>query len=344
MGRLKYPSVPRLTMDCPCCGRKIRPAEEVLAGLDALYMACPLCPPEPGLEKNSPLHLLDRDLERCSACSRAPLDLVMLEVLEVLVDFGLRDRSDTLRSVGSPLVEIGYPMAYPPRLGRDELIISGRGLSRPAAEEITKSVPEVKGVIQGDGLPGMIDPGRGENDPELLAGCDLRCDVVQSIFGDLVIYKNQSKVHIEFSRQDAPKMRILEDLCLRRRVRDVADCLCGPGTLGLICLLAGATRVVLNDIWRPAVENAILNLEVNRSALGIGRVDRPEPSASDRGSYPVLVGLVEGEPRVEVYHGDLARLFSRAKPAEICLIDPFPGGKTKDLIDACRSCGDVVVI
>ncbi|MHC1594889.1 MAG: methyltransferase, partial [Methanotrichaceae archaeon] len=268
-------------MDCSCCGRKIRPAEEVLAGLDALYMACPLCPPEPELEKNSPLHLLDRDLKRCSACGRAPLDLVMLEVLEVLVDFGLRDRSDTLRSVGSPLVEIGYPMAYPPRLGRDELIISGRGLSRPAAEEITKSVPEVKGVIQGDGLPGMIDPGRGENDPELLAGCDLRCDVVQSIFGDLVIYKNQSKVHIEFSRQDAPKMRILDDLCLRRRVRDVADCLCGPGTLGLICLLAGATRVVLNDIWRPAVENAILNLEVNRSALGIGRVDRPEPFVSD---------------------------------------------------------------
>jgi hypothetical protein len=197
-------------MDCPCCGRKIRPAEEVLAGLDALYMACPLCPPEPGLEKNSPLHLLDRDLKRRSACGRAPLDL------EVLVDFGLRDRSDTLRSVGSPMVETGYPMAYPPRLGRDELIISGRGLSRPAAKEITKSVPEVKGVIQGDGLPGMIDPGRGENDPELLAGCDLRCDVVQSIFGDLVIYKNQSKVHIEFSRQDAPKMRILENLCLWR--------------------------------------------------------------------------------------------------------------------------------
>ncbi len=124
----------------------------------------------------------------------------------------------------------------------------------------------------------------------------------------------------------------------------MAGGLCGPGTLGLICLLAGATRVVLNDIWRPAVENAILNLEVNRSALGIGRVDRPEPFVSDRGSYPMLVGLVEGEPRVEVYHGELARLFSRAKPAEICLIDPFPGRKTKDLIDACRSCGNVVVI
>ncbi len=115
MGKLKYPSVPRLAMDCSCCGRKIRPAEEVLAGLDALYMACPLCPPEPGLEKNSPLHLLDRDLERCSACGRASLDLVMLEVLEVLVDFGLRDRSDTLRSVGSPLVETGlsYGLSAP---------------------------------------------------------------------------------------------------------------------------------------------------------------------------------------------------------------------------------------
>ena len=159
-----------------------------------------------------------------------------------------------------------------------------------------------------------------------------------------MIYKSQSKLHIEFPRESAPKMRILEEALLSTKATDVADGLCGPGTLGLMCILGGAKRVVLNDIWLAAVENVMLNLEANRSLLGLVEIERLEHPQSDIGSEPVLVGKAHGSCEVEVYHGDLARLFSRAKPADICLIDPFPGESYKDLEKACRACRKVIIV
>ena len=72
-------------------------------------------------------------------------------------------------------------------------------------------------------------------------------------------------------------MRILEQLYLEGKLREVVDGLCGPGTLGLIC---GAKRVVFNDAWLPAVQNVLLNLEANRSLLGIDEIEYPEKSKS----------------------------------------------------------------
>ena len=114
----------------------------------------------------------------------------------------------------------------------------------------------------------------------------MRADVVQSLFGELVIYKSQSKIHIEFSRQSAPKMRILEQLYFEGKIRDVVDGLCGPGTLGLMCALAGAKRVVLNDAWLPAVQNVQLNLKVNQKTSRIGgdRVSRETRCNCGKGS------------------------------------------------------------
>ena len=178
----------------------------------------------------------------------------------------------------------------------------------------------------------------------LLAGCDLRADIAQSLFGELVIYKSQSRIHIEFSRQSAPKMRILEQLYLQGKLREVVDGLCGPGTLGLMCILAGAKRVVFNDAWLPAVQNVLLNLEANRSLLGIDEIEYPEKSKSTVGKQPVLVGRAHGPCEIEVYHGDLLRLFSRARPAKLCLIDHFPGAKTAELERACRCCKEIIIV
>ncbi|MHC1631337.1 MAG: methyltransferase [Methanotrichaceae archaeon] len=329
----------------PCYGEEcLRSAEDVLAGQDKLYMACPYCLPEPGLEKNVPFCYLQTNTARCSVCDRAPLDLVMLEALEILVELGLRDQSDTLKSVGWPLVEIGYPLAYSPRLGPNDLIIVGENLSKQAAQKMVNKISEIKGVILGGGVPGVVDSKVEPRVWELLAGSDLRCDVVQSLFGELLIYKSQSQVHVEFPRQNAPKMRILENLYFRGKITEVADCLCGPGTFGLMCVLAGAKKVILNDIWRPAVENVMLNLEANRSLLGIEEIERPETSETDLASDPRMIGLATGDCQIEVYHGDLTRLFSKARPADLCLIDPFPGMKTSNLIDACRLCGEIVIV
>jgi len=310
--------------------------------MDQLYMACPACPPDPRLDKARPLEDLPLEVKRCPSCKKAPLDGVMLDCLRILAELGLRDKGDSLRSVGSPLIAIGYPLAFPPRLGPRSLLVSGERLNREAAEEILARVPEVKGIILGRDLAGVTRAAPREN--LLLAGCDLRGDVVQSLFGELVIYKSQSKLHIEFPRESAPKMRILEEALLNTKAIEVADGLCGPGTLGLMCILGGAKRVVLNDIWLPAVENVMLNLEANRSLLGLEEIERLERPRSSVGSEPVLVGRAHGSCQVEVYHGDLSKLFQRAKPADLCLIDPFPGESYKDLEKACHVCRKVIIV
>ena len=109
--------------------------------------------------------------------------------------------------------------------------------------------------------------------------------------------------------------------------------------------LAGAERVVTNDAWLPAVEDAILNLEANRSILGIDRIERPETPACEVGAEPVLAAEGEGDGcKIEVYFGDAERLFSRAKPTDLCLIDPFPGMNFSRIAEACEACGEIVVV
>lgn len=322
----------------------IEPAAAVLAGIEERYLACPKCPPEPNLNKAAGLGDLPQKIERCRFCGKATLDAVMLDTLHILHEFGLRDERDTLRSGGSPLVVVGYPLAYSPRLGPDSLIVQGENISRDAARAIVERIAEIKGVILSQGVPGMHKTGMKPLENVLLAGSDLRADVCQSLFGELVVYKNQSKIHIEFSRRSAPKMRIIEQLFLKKRVLRVVDGLCGPGTLGLMCALAGAKQVVLNDAWLPAVENVLLNLEVNRDLLGIEEIEYPQASSEPIGTKPVLVGRARGDCDIEVFHGDLARLFERAQPADLCLIDHFPGMDTMELEKACRCCKEVVVI
>ncbi len=332
-------------MECPECGKDcVHLAEDVLVDLNSRYMACPKCLPEPRLDKAKPLRDLPEQVERCQWCGRAPLDAVMLDALRILQEFGLRDEGDTLRSVGQPLIAFGYPLAFSPRLGSSSLIIAGERVTRDAAEEMAKRIPEIKGVILSRGVPGVQESLASSSENELLAGCDLRADIVQSLFGELVIYKSQSKIHIEFPRQSAPKMRILEQLYFQGEIGDVVDGLCGPGTLGLMCALAGAERVVLNDAWLPAVQNVLLNLKANQRLLGLDEIEYLKAPAGAVGLDPVLVCRAHGPCEIEVYHGDLARLFSRARPADLCLIDHFPGLSTKDLEKACSCCKKIVII
>ena len=322
----------------------IEPADAVLAGIEKRYLACSDCPPEPDLDKTRGWRDLPERIERCPSCRRAALDAVMLDALHVLHEFGLRDERDTLRSVGSPLVVVGYPLAYPPRLGREGLIIQGQNISQKAAQAMVERISEIRGVILFQGVPGMHKAGEKPQENLLLAGSDLRADVCQSLFGELVIYKHQSKIHIEFSRQNAPKMRIIEQLMLKGRACRVVDGLCGPGTLGLMCALAGAREVVLNDAWLPAVQDVLLNLKANQELLGIEEIEYPEDSSEPVGTAPVLAGRASGALDIEVYHGDLARLFQRAEPADLCLIDHFPGMDAGEMREACRCCKEVVVL
>jgi len=102
-------------MKCPACGNDcVKPAEELLATIEQLYLACPVCAPEPNLNKAAPARRLPERVERCSSCGKAALDAVMLDALRLLQEFGLREDDATLRSVGTPLIEVGYPLAIRP--------------------------------------------------------------------------------------------------------------------------------------------------------------------------------------------------------------------------------------
>ena len=329
-------------MDCPSCGgRCVRPAAHVLNSIDYVYMACRSCKNEPHIDKNAPRRSLQTaGLERCEHCGNAPLDLVMLEAMDLLVEEGLRDDREPLRSVGSPMIEIGYPLPYPPRLGNSQLILLMERVNRNAASRLIE-IPEIKGVIRRSRhIPGVVD--KNGHTWELLAGCDMRCDIIQSIYGDLVIYKNQSKIHIEFPRESYPKIRILEGL--RIAGRSVIDGLCGPGTLGLVCVLAGAKKVVMNDIWLPAIENVLINLDANRDLLGIDSIELFDRGEKLVGSSPRLVGRAKGACEIDVFHGDIRELFSAVSPSDICILDHFPGAPLDEIKRAGSSCDEIVVI
>jgi len=131
---------------------------------------------------------------------------------------------------------------------------------------------------------------------------------------------------------------------LRISGRSVIDGLCGPGTLGFVCVLAGAKEVVMNDIWLPAVENVLINLEVNRDVLGIESIELFDRGVEMVGGSPRLVGRATGACEIEVYHGDIRKLFSAVNTPDMCILDHFPGAPLDEIKRACSSCDEIVVV
>ncbi|MCL7413931.1 MAG: hypothetical protein M8353_10000 [ANME-2 cluster archaeon] len=341
-------------INCPTCRGTacIEPADDVLDSLYQIYMACPQCPPEPGWDKHAALAVLprlpagnfDADTLRCGLCGRRPLDAVMAHALSIMMEHGDRSADVGLSRTGTPLISRGFSIMYPPRLGPGSIVLITDTVGQAAAEDIVDRVPEVKGVILRKGgqaqSVGLVDSGSSPHEYTLLAGCDMRCDVSQTTFGELVIYKNQSKIHIEFDNRH--KMDILEKLDMEGLLagRVVVDGMCGPGTLGLMSLLAGASRVVFNDAWRPAIENLLLNIEVNKELLGVDKeleVITPLENLPVVGDEPLLVARVtrKGEQAAvagEVYFGDLRKLSGIVEKWDVCLIDAFPAMEPSEFV------------
>ncbi|HEX7627849.1 MAG TPA: hypothetical protein VF354_02880, partial [Candidatus Methanoperedens sp.] len=160
---------------------------------------------------------------------------------------------------------------------------------------------------------------------------------------ELCIYKNQSLIHIEFNNTKITKM---EELYLKGELEKatVIDGFCGPGTLGLLSVLAGAKKVILNDAWLPALKNTILNLKVNSSLLGLKinfeKADYDKLIADE----PVLLVRAQGRSDVLVYHGDIRKLNMAVKGADICLIDTFPSVDPARFMAACKDIAGKIII
>ncbi len=336
-------------MKCPTCkGDCIQPSEKVLDEIYGMYMACGSCPPDPLYNKSAPFSG-KIDNGRCMKCGKRHLDVVMANVLAILKHTGFFPEDAALKEIGTPLIAFGFQVPYPPRLGTKSLVLIMDSVTKELAHKIVAEVPEIRGVIKRNGSPsqsiGILDTDSTPHTYELLSGCDMRCDIVSSSFGELCIYKNQSRIHIEFNNS---KIKKIEELYIKGELNNttVVDGFCGPGTLGLLSILGGAKKVVLNDAWLPAIENTILNLKINSGILG-EQIDfelqdyEKKKLISDE---PVLMAKATGTAEVMVYHGDIRKLGNKVKGSDICLVDTFPKVNPAGYLSVCRDIAKKVVV
>lgn len=336
-------------MKCPICGGNcVQSSEKVMDGLFQIYMPCGSCLDDPMYKKDAPLQdKIDSTYGRCNNCGKRHLDTVIGNVLTLMKDSGYFPADTVLKEVGTPLISFGYQVPYPPRLGNRSLVLIMDSVTIELADQIVSSIPEIKGVIKRTGNPsksiGIADTDSAPHMYELLSGCDMRCDVIFSTFGELCIYKNQSMIHIEFNNT---KIRKIESLYIRGELNNavVVDGFSGPGTLGLLCALGGARKVILNDAWLPAVRSSILNIKANSDLLGV-EIEFESPDYEKLiGDEPELIAKAVGKTEILVYHGDIRKLAGAEKSCDICLIDTFPSVDPGKYMGLCRDFARKIVI
>ena len=257
------------------------------------------------------------DLESAEPCScgKRFIDEIFVQIYRILVEEGVLKRTDPLIAAGSPLVHPGFAMDRPPFLPANSLVVLSPRVTKKAALRLVAEVPEVRGVVKtGAFIPGLAaaDLHSVPQIYELLAGCDVRADIYPLPTGPLVMYKQQSLVHIEFPRAGYPKILSVVRHVGSPPVRFFVDACSGVGTLGLTAACLGVPRVVLNDAWYASAFWSAFNLEVNREYLNIRRV-RIFEQIEDMAKHPVVkepvkIAETEGDQVIEVYQGDFREL------------------------------------
>lgn len=316
-------------MRCPVCGGEcLQPAGEIIRAIPGIFSPCPECTGKT-LDKRTPPPRKTPD-PQCS-CGKRFIDHVCAHLHLIMQEDGILGASDPLYAVGTPMVHPGFAMRNPPFLPEKSLVLLSRIVTRETAVRMAREVPEIRGVVKtGDFIPG-ISSILHDNAPEvyeLLAGCDVRADVFSSRRGSLVLYKQQSLIHIEFPRRWNPKVASVESAIARIHPSWFIDACAGTGTLGLTGALMGIPHVVLNDAWFAASLWAGYNLQANAEFFDIEKVSmlmnydslRLHPTGSD----PVLVAKTSGVQDIVVYHGDLLHLY-QVLPGEpvLTVIDMF---------------------
>jgi hypothetical protein len=290
----------------------VKSAKDILATLPTIFLPCPECSMRT-LDKRLPLPTTDY-AEPCS-CGKRFIDEVFAHIWVIMVEEGDLKRTDPLITAGSPLIHPGFAMDRPPFLPEKSLVLLSPRVTKKTADRLITEVPELRGVVRtGDFVPGIAtaDLNSVPKVYELLAGCDVRADVFPLVTGPLVIYKQQSLVHIEFPRAGYPKIRSVEQHVGNPPVPYFIDACSGVGTLGLTAACLGVPHVVMNDAWYASAFWSAFNLEVNREYLSVSRV-RIFEQVQDMAKHPVVrepvkIAETEGNQVIEVYQGDFREL------------------------------------
>lgn len=302
-------------MKCPVCEMDcITPAKDLLATLNSVFLPCADCNMRI-LDKRAPLPSLSYG-HPCS-CGKRFIDEVFAHMNAIMIEEGDLTRTDPLSAVGTPLVHPGFAMDRPPFLSESSLVLLSSRATKKTAERLFLEVPEVRGVVKKeDFVPGIPGPDLHSVPRvyELLAGCDVRADVYPLRTGPLVMYKQQTLIHIEFPRQGYPKIRAVEQHVGQPPVNFFVDACSGVGTLGIAAACLGVPRVIINDAWYASAFWSAFNLEINRAYLKIDRVKIFE-QLHDLQKHPVMTEPIKiaetaGDQVIEVYQGDFRKLYT----------------------------------
>ncbi|MGB8220150.1 MAG: hypothetical protein WCE46_07180 [Methanoregula sp.] len=300
-------------MECPVCGSDcVRTAPEIMSDLPTRFLPCAECSMRV-LDKRAPLSALEY-AEPCS-CGKRFIDEVFAHMYVIMREEGDLSPRDPLIAVGSPLIHPGFAMDLPPFLPAKSLLLLSGKVQEKAARRIVAEVPEVRGVVKTAAfVPGLIshDLNAVPRVYTLLAGCDVRADIYPLATGPLVVYKQQSLIHIEFPRAGYPKLRSVVAHVGKPPVPFFVDAFSGPGTLGLAAACLGVPHVVMNDAWYASAFWSAFNLEVNRVYFDVDKVQiygqvrdmARHPVARE----PVKIAETTGRQVIEVYQGDFLNL------------------------------------
>ncbi|OPY38970.1 MAG: hypothetical protein A4E35_00200 [Methanoregula sp. PtaU1.Bin051] len=316
-------------MKCPVCEMDcVRSAEEIVSILPTVFQPCSSCSIRP-IDKRAPLPDLSYELP--CVCGKRFIDEVFAHMYVIMVEEGNLQRTDPLFFVGSPLIHPGFAVERPPFLPERSLVLLSKKVTKKTAERIVAEIPEIRGVVKtGNFVPGLAraDLNAIPQVYELLAGCDVRADVFPLKTGPLVIYKQQSLIHIEFPRGNDPKLQSVEKYIGTPPVNSFVDACCGAGTLGIAAACLGVPQVILNDAWYASAFWSAFNLEVNRKYLHFSKIrifeQFEEMQMHPVAKEPVRIAETEGDQMIEVYQGDFRLLGNvlREKPA-LSVIDLF---------------------
>ena len=300
-------------MKCPVCGDDcVDNAHDILLSIGQVFSPCPACH---GRVLNKKVPLKNRFYEPLCTCGKRFIDEVFAHIYVVMVEEGLFSGTEPLAKVGMPLIHPGFFMREPPYLPARSLVLVSGIVTPEVAVRLVHEVPEIRGVVRsGEFVPGIADPklGGGARSYDLLAGCDVRASIFPTSSGPLVLYQQQSQIHIEFPRNYNPKIDSVERK-ITLNTKWFVDAACGVGTLGLTAARLGVPNVVMNDAWFSAAFWSAFNISVNREFLAVEEVvmhkTYEEMKSRPVGRMPEKIAETRGRQSIEVYQGDLADLY-----------------------------------
>ncbi|MGL6298107.1 MAG: 50S ribosomal protein L11 methyltransferase [Methanobacteriaceae archaeon] len=315
------------------------------------------------------LEELDNNFGRCE-CGRRHLDTVMVHVAKIMLDYDIPIVGTNLRNTGTPLLEFGFSSTHNTEdniyLKENSLIILSKNITKECGLDIYENVSEVKGILKGDAnkTVGIKEIPEGalhdtdinisskskldnldtlKNEYELLVGNDLRADIINTPTSPIIISKNQSKIHLEFSESLEIKINKLNnklaDYCSEELSNlKVLDGTCGTGALGIFLINLGVKKVVFNDIWPPAIETTKNNLFINKM---ISKEEFEDLKTLNNHSL---------DKKIEIYNLAIEEfienwIIKNYAKFDLGIIDLFPGVNSEKIEDLYKKiCKEIIII